>query len=107
MGRISSTTANASVLTVVDPNCTGFTLGGVAPNQTLDCVGGAVGGVTTPKSLTIDDQFCFGYALNGVAPNQTLVCTTSSPKLVSTQSRKVHGTAGTMAMPISAVSGGP
>ena len=94
-------TSNASLLTVIDANCTGFALGGVAPNQTLDCVGG-VGGVGNPKSLALDDKYCDGYSLTGAAPNQVLVCSVSAtPTLVSAVSRKVHGAAGTFDLPLS------
>ena len=99
-----ATTSSASVLTVIDPNCTGFALGGVAPNQTLDCVGGGAGGVTSPKSVIIDDKFCFAYSLSGTAPNQTLVCAVASPKLVSTSSRKVHSSSGMQALPLAPAS---
>jgi hypothetical protein len=99
-----ATTSNASTLTVIDPNCTGFTLGGVAPNQTLACVGGPAGSVTTPKSVTIDDKFCFAYSLSGTAPNQTLVCAVASPKLVATSSRKIHSSSGLQALPLSPAS---
>ena len=102
-----TTTANASILTVVDANCTGFTLGGVAPNQTLACVGG-VGGVDNPMSLTLDDKYCDGFSLGGVAPNQILVCSASSaPTLLSAVSRKVHGAAGTFDLPLSLAPGNP
>lgn len=102
-----ATTANASLLTVIDANCTGFALGGVAPAQTLDCVGG-VGSVASPKSLAIDDKFCNSFSLTGVAPNQTLVCSVSStPALVSAVSRKVHGAAGTFDLPLSLTSTNP
>ena len=102
-----ASTANASILTVIDPNCTGFTLGGVAPNQTLNCVGG-IGGVSNPMSLTLDDKNCNSFSLGGVAPNQVLVCSVSSmPTLVSAVSRKVHGAAGTFDLPLSLVPGNP
>jgi hypothetical protein len=96
-----ATSANASILTVIDPNCTGFALGGVVPNQTLDCVGG-VGSIANPKSVIIDDKFCNSFILGGAAPNQILVCSVSStPALVSAVSRKVHGAAGTFDLPLS------
>jgi len=104
-----TTTANASILTVVDANCTGFTLGGVAPNQTLACVGG-VGGVDNPMSLTLDDKYCDGFSLGGVAPNQILVCNNSAaaaPALLSAVSRKVHGAAATFDLPLSPAPGIP
>ena len=93
--------SNASILTVIDPNCTGFSLGGVAPNQTLDCVGGGTG-VPSPLTLILDAKHCDNFTLGGIAPNQTLVCSVSAaPVLVSAVSRKVHGAAGTFDLPLS------
>lgn len=96
------TTAIASTLTYTAANCTGFTLGGVPPNQTLNCVGGVGEGNTA--SLTLVDKNCTSFSLNGVAPNQVLVCNNvagSAPTLVSVASRKVHGAAGTFNLPLS------
>jgi hypothetical protein len=100
--------ANASIVTVIDPNCTGFTLGGVAPNQTLACVG-AGGVVNNPMSITVADKYCDSFSLAGVAPNQILVCNSSvtAPTLVSAVSRKVHGAAGTFDLPLSLAPGNP
>ncbi len=93
--------SNASLLTVINPNCTSYAVVGVAPNQTLDCVGGGTG-VPGPKSLILDAKHCDNFTLGGVAPNQTLVCSTSAaPVLVSAVSRKVHGAAGTFDLPLS------
>jgi len=97
-----ATTSHAAVLTYTAANCTSFTLGGVAPNQTLDCVGGIGGG--SPASLTLVDKNCGSFTLNGVAPNQVLVCNfvaSSAPTLLSAVSRKAHGAAGTFDLPLS------
>jgi hypothetical protein len=97
-----ATTAKASLLTVTSANCTSFALGGVAPNQTLDCVGGVGGG--NPTSLALVDKNCDSYTLGGVAPNQILVCTNSTagaPTLLFAVSRKVQGPAGTFDLPLS------
>lgn len=101
--------ANASTLIYTAVNCTSFTLGGVAPNQTLDCVGGGVGG-GNPMSLMVVDTNCSSFTLDGVAPNQVLGCnrsTTSAPTLLSAASRKVHGAAGTFDLPLSLTSANP
>jgi hypothetical protein len=100
---------DASLLTIVDANCTGFTLNGVAPNQTLDCVGGGVGGGTS-TSLTVVDQYCSSFTLDGVAPNQVLGCNRSAstaPTLLSAASRKVHGAAGTFDLQLSLATDNP
>jgi hypothetical protein len=93
-------TANASTLTFSDANCTGFALNGVAPDQTLDCLGGVGGGPSV--SIKLVDKFCIGYSLVGVAPNQILVCTGSAtaPTLQSVVSRKVHGASGKFDLPV-------
>jgi hypothetical protein len=101
-----ATSANASVLTYTAANCTGFTLGGVAPNQTLDCVGGVVGG--TPASLALVDKNCSSFTLTGAAPDQVLVCNVVpglAPNLVNAVSRKAHGAAGTFDLPLSLAPG--
>jgi len=97
-----ATTANASILVVSAATCTSFTLGGVEPNQTLDCVGAVGGG--NPMSLTLVDKNCSSFTLTGVAPNQVLVCRNSlsaPPSLLSVASRKVQGAAGTFDLPLS------
>jgi hypothetical protein len=104
-----TSTVDASLLTITDANCTGFTLGGVAPNQTLVCVGAGVGGGTA-TSLALVDKNCSSFTLGGVAPNQVLGCNrsaSSAPTLLSAASRKVHGTAGTFDLPLSVASGNP
>jgi len=96
-----ATTSHAAVLTYTAANCTSFTLGGVAPDQTLDCVGGAGG--SNPASLKLVDKNCSSFTLNGVAPNQILVCNvvaSSAPTLLFAVSRKTHGTAGTYDLPL-------
>jgi hypothetical protein len=98
----AATAPNASVLTYTAANCTGFTLGGVAPNQTLDCVGGVGGG--TPASLALVDKNCSSFTLTGVAPDQVLVCNFVPglpPNLVNAVSRKTQGAAGTFDLPLS------
>jgi hypothetical protein len=100
---------DASLLTIVSASCTGFTLGGVAPNQTLDCVGGGGGG-GSPTSLMLVDTNCSSFTLDGVAPNQVLGCNrsaSSAPTLLSAASRKVHGAAGTFDLPLSLASTNP
>ena len=104
----AATTANASILTYTNANCTSFTVGGVAPNQTLYCVGVGVGGNPTP--LTLLNMNCSSYTLGGVAPNQTLTCNVSAgtaPNLLSVASRKAHGAAGTFDLPLSSAFGSP
>jgi hypothetical protein len=102
-------TSDASLLTIIDASCTGFTLGGTAPNQTLDCVGGGVGG-GNPTSLALVDTNCSSFTLDGVAPNQVLGCNrsaSSAPTLLSAVSRKVHGAAGTFDLALSLASNNP
>jgi hypothetical protein len=98
-----SGSVDASLLTVVAASCTSFTLSGVAPNQTLDCVGGGVGG-GSPMSLTLVDANCSSFTLDGVAPDQVLGCNrsaSSAPILLAAASRRVHGAAGTFDLPLS------
>ena len=107
LAAVGATSGGASTLTVIDPNCTGFALGGSPPSQTLDCVGGS-GSIANPKSLSIDDKFCNVFAISGVAPNQTLTCSASSyPVLASAASSKAHGAAGTFNLNLSLVPTNP
>jgi len=104
----AATTANASTLIITDANCTSFALGGVAPNQTLNCVGTGVGGNPTP--LPLGELYCSSFTLGGAAPNQILTCNgigAPAPTLLSVVSRKVHGAAGTFDLPLSSASGSP
>jgi hypothetical protein len=101
--------SEASLLTIIGASCTSFTLSGVAPNQTLDCVGDGAGG-GSPMSLSLVDSNCSSFTLDGVAPNQVLGCNrsaSSAPILLSAASRKVHGAAGTFDLPLSLASGNP
>lgn len=93
---------HASLITYTNANCTSFVLGGVAPNQTLNCVGGGVGG--NPASVALNDMNCSSYTLTGAAPNQVLICNvaaSSGPSLLFAVSRKTQGAAGTFNLPLS------
>lgn len=101
-----ATAANASTLIFTAASCTSFTLGGVAPDQTLTCVGGGGGG--SPTSLKLEDKNCSSFTLTGVAPDQVLVCNFVgglAPNLVNAVSRKAHGAAGTFDLPLSPAPG--